>query len=419
MATKVLVPLLGEGVEEVTVTKWLKKEGDSVSELEPLLEVNTDKVDTEIPAPASGTVLKILAEEGLSARVGAVLALIGKPGEAVEEGDGGVQSLREAPPRGPTSEKEPAVTQRQETQRQVTLTPIRENREIGFISPVVAKIAAEHGVNLQQVQGTGLNGRITKNDVLNFVESGKQEAASLPRPPSPAMGDQLIKHTAIRRQIAEHMLMSKHTSPHVLTVMEADMSRVVKHRSANKEMFGRDGVNLTFTAYFMMAIVAGLKAYPNVNSSWTDEGILIHQHVNIGMATSLREEGLIVPVIKGADNLSLLAMARTINDLANRARSKKLQPDDVKGGTFTLTNHGISGSLFAFPVINQPQSGILGVGALQKRVVVIPAADGTRDDAIAIRPMVYLSFVFDHRILDGASADRFLMKVKETLESWA
>jgi 2-oxoisovalerate dehydrogenase E2 component (dihydrolipoyl transacylase) len=414
MATKVLVPLLGEGVEEVTVTKWLKKEGEAVNELEPLLEVNTDKVDTEIPAPASGTLLKILAEEGLSAKVGAVLALIGKPGEEVDDGGGGVQSLREAAPRGPTLGKEPAVPQRQET-----VTPVQATREIGFISPVVAKIAAEHGVNLQHVQGTGLHGRITKNDVLNFVGSGKQEAASAPLPPSPAMGDQLIKHTAVRRQIAEHMLMSKHTSPHVLTVMEADMSRVVKHRSANKEMFARDGANLTFTAYFMMAIVAGLKAYPQVNSSWTEEGILVHKDVNIGMATSLGEEGLIVPVIKRADNLSLLAMARTVNDLANRARSKKLQPDDVKGGTFTLTNHGISGSLFAFPVINQPQSGILGVGALQKRVVVIPAEGGTRDDAIAIRPMVYLSFVFDHRILDGASADRFLTKVKETLENWA
>jgi len=257
--------------------------------------------------------------------------------------------------------------------------------------------------------------------VLNFVESGKPSVPTPPRVPephpaptiSPMMGDQLIKHTTIRKQIAEHMVMSKQTSPHVLTVMEADMSRVIKHRSANKEIFARDGVNLTFTAYFMVAIVAGLKAYPNVNSSWTDEGILVHKAVNIGMATSLREEGLIVPVIKNADNLSLLAIARSVNDLANRARSKKLQPDDVKGGTFTLTNHGISGSLFAFPVINQPQCGILGVGAMQKRVVV------TEDDAIAVRPMVYLSFVFDHRILDGASADWFLAKVKETLENWS
>ena len=406
MATKVLVPLLGEGVEEVTVTKWLKKEGESVNELEPLLEVNTDKVDTEIPAPASGTVLQILAEEGVSAKVGAVLAFIGKPGESVDSGVGGVQSL-------PSLEKKAETPQRQET-----LAPPPTNKDIGFISPVVAKIAAEHGVNLQQVSGTGLNGRITKNDVLNFVESGKQQTTTAAHPSSsvspvtPLMGDQLIKHTVIRKQIAEHMVMSKHTSPHVLTVMEADMSRVARHRSANKERFARDGVNLTFTAYFMMAIVAGLQAYPNVNSSWTDEGILVHKAVNIGMATSLGQEGLIVPVIKDADNLSLLAMARAVNDLANRARSKKLQADEVKSGTFTLTNHGVSGSLFAFPVINQPQCGILGVGAMQKRVVVI-------DDAIAIRPMVYLSFVFDHRILDGASADWFLMKVKETLENWA
>lgn len=412
MAIKVLVPLLGEGVEEVTVTKWLKKEGDSVNEMEPLLEVNTDKVDTEIPAPASGTILKILAEEGAPAKVGAVLAFIGKPGESVDSGGtGGVQSLREASPRGETLEKKAEVSQRQET-----LTPAQANREIGFISPVVAKIAAEHGVNLQQVQGTGLNGRITKNDVLNFVESGKPSIPTT-RPTAPSMPetgahDTVIKHTAIRKQIAEHMVMSKHTSPHVLTVMEADMSRVAKHRSANKEIFARDGVNLTFTAYFMLAIVAGLKTYPQVNSSWAEEGILVHKDINLGMATSLGEEGLIVPVIKGADDMSLLAMARTVNDLATRARSKKLQPDDVRGGTFTLTNHGISGSLFAFPVINQPQCGILGVGAMQKRVVVI-------DDAIAIRPMVYLSFVFDHRILDGASADRFLTKVKETLENWA
>jgi 2-oxoisovalerate dehydrogenase E2 component (dihydrolipoyl transacylase) len=407
MATKVLVPLLGEGVEEVTVTKWLKKEGDSVNELEPLLEVNTDKVDTEIPAPASGTVLKILTEEGVLAKVGAVLAFIGIPGESVE----GSSLVATTAPESKVEGQKSVFTQ-----PETLNVPPSTKQDIGFISPVVAKIAAEHGVNLQQVQGTGLSGRITKNDVLNFVERGKSAVPTAhPAPrltPETGAHDTLIKHTAIRKQIAEHMVMSKHTSPHVLTVMEADMSRIAKHRSANKEMFARDSVNLTFTAYFMQAIVAGLKVYPNVNSSWADEGILVHKDINLGMATSLGDEGLIVPVIKSADNLSLLAMARTVNDLANRARSKKLQPDDVKGGTFTLTNHGISGSLFAFPVINQPQCGILGVGAMQKRVVVI-------DDAIAIRPMVYLSFVFDHRILDGALGDRFLMKVKETLENWA
>jgi 2-oxoglutarate dehydrogenase E2 component (dihydrolipoamide succinyltransferase) len=413
MVTKVLVPLLGEGVEEVTVTKWLKKVGDSVNELEPLLEVNTDKVDTEIPAPATGTVLKILAEEGVPAKVGTILAFIGKPGEVVDSEQSSVTS-------GNTRTGSKVESQRFNSSRPSTLD-LRSSTDLGFISPVVAKIAAEHGINLQEVQGTGLGGRITKNDVLAFVEGGKQEAGTVEQKAegrtqaavvAPMIGDELIKHTVIRKQIAEHMVMSKRTSPHVLTVMEADMSRIAKHRSANKETFARDGVNLTFTAYFMMAIVAGLKAYPQVNSSWTDEGLLVHKAVNIGMATSLGEDGLIVPVIKGADNLSLLAMARTVNDLANRARSKKLQPDDVKGGTFTLTNHGISGSLFAFPVINQPQCGILGIGAMQKRVVVI-------DDAIAIRPMVYLSFVFDHRILDGASADWFLAKVKETLENWA
>ena len=424
MATKVLVPLLGEGVEEVTVTKWLKQEGDSINELEPLLEVNTDKVDTEIPAPSSGVVLKIQMEEGAVAKVGEVLAVIGQAGESVE--DAGAPAPKEetktSDVRPETSTPQPAVSDLKSNVSSL------KSRDLGFISPVVAKIAAEHGVNLQNVSGTGLNGRITKKDVLNFIESGEKRIETsqpAPRTPlaapapvaTPAQGDQLIKHSTIRKQIAEHMVMSKHTSPHVLTVMEVDMSRVVAHRKANKATFARDGVNLTYTAYFMQAIVAGLKAYPNVNSSWTDDGLLIHSSINIGMATSLGEEGLIVPVIKGADALSLLGMARTVNDLANRARSKKLSPDDVKGGTFTLTNHGISGSLFAFPVINQPQCGILGVGAMQKRAVVVTDADG--NDSIAIRPMVYLSFVFDHRILDGASADWFLMKVKETLENWA
>lgn len=402
MATKVLVPRLGEGVDEVTVTKWLKQEGDTINELEPLLEVNTDKVDTEIPAPATGTVLKIVAQEGIAAKVGELLAVIGQPGEAVDV------SSSPVPVAKPADAEVPAARQN------VTPGTSHLTRDLGFISPVVARIAAEHGVDLSQVNGTGLNGRITKNDVIAFVEGNKSKVTGQPSRLTPDTGTPgtLIKHTAIRKSIAAHMVESKHTSPHVLTVMEADMSRVAKHRAENKAAFERDGVNLTFTAYFMMAIVAGLKAYPQTNSSWTDAGLLLHKNVNLGMAVSLGEDGLIVPVIKNADDLSLLAMARSVNDLANRARTKKLQPGEVKGGTFTLTNHGVSGSMFAFPVINQPQAGILGVGAMQKRVVVI-------DDAIAIRPMVYMSFVFDHRILDGASADWFLAKVKETLENWA
>ncbi len=427
MATKVLVPLLGEGVEEVTVIKWLKHEGDSVKELEPLLEVNTDKVDTEIPAPAGGTVLKIVAQEGAPAKVGTVLAFIGNSGESVESA--AASSIVHRPP---STVSTPATTANPQPSRStlegstVNRPPSTVNDEVGFVSPIVAKIAAEHGVNLSQVPGTGLNGRITKNDVLKFVESGKPvQSATLGVPHltpdtrirDTATGGTLVRHTIIRRQIADHMLMSQKTSPHVLSVMEADMSKVVAHRLANKEQFANDGVKLTFTAYFIAAIVAGLKAYPMTNSTWTEEGVVVHRAINVGMATSLGEEGLIVPAIKDADNLSLLATARAVNDLANRARAKKLQPDDVRGGTFTLTNHGIGGSLFAMPIINQPQCAILGTGAMQKRVVAVTDANG--NDAFAIHPMVYLSLVFDHRILDGASADAFLAKVKETLENWA
>ncbi len=423
MPTKVFVPRLGEGVEEVTVTKWLKNVGDLVNEMDALLEVNTDKVDTEIPAPASGVLLQILIVEGSEAKVGDVLAVIGNAGESVE-------STKETPVAPKSTHPPSTVSLTAFDHAQDKPAPPHPKPDLGFISPVVARIAAEKGIDLAQVKGTGLNGRITKNDVLAFLENKtgrpglsartgdtpqNQRPLDLQPTGQPNLTpDTLLPHTAIRRAIARHMLESKQTSPHVLTVMEADLSRVIAHRAANKDAFARDGINLTFTAYFMQAIVAGLKAYPVANSSWSDEGILLHKGIHLGMATSLGEDGLIVPVIKNADSLSLLGLARAVNDLANRARARKLQPDEVKGGTFTLTNHGISGSLFAFPVINQPQCGILGVGALQKRVVVI--SDELGRDSIAIRPMVYLSFVFDHRILDGASADWFLAKVKETLE---
>jgi pyruvate/2-oxoglutarate dehydrogenase complex dihydrolipoamide acyltransferase (E2) component len=426
MPTNVLVPRLGEGVEEVTITKWLKSVGDSVNELEPLLEVNTDKVDTEIPAPVSGVVLQVLMAEGVVAKVGELLAVIGQAGESVISEQSSVTSSEMAKEQPSKVESQKSVDGKTFDVRPST------NKDLGFISPVVAKIAAEQGVDLQQVTGTGLGGRITKNDVLVFVENQKQTIdrrpqtvvetpASVLRPPStvaaPKAGDTLIKHSTMRKSIAARMVESKHISPHVLTVMEVDLSRITAHRAANKTAFERDGAKLTYTAYFMSAIVTGLKAYPLVNSSWSDEGVVVHAIINLGMATSLGEEGLIVPVIKGADGLSLLGMARAVNDLAARARAKKLQPDEVRGGTFTLTNHGVSGSLFAMPIINQPQCGILGVGALQKRAVVVTDAFG--NDSIAIRPMVYLSFVFDHRILDGASADWFLAKVKEILENWS
>jgi 2-oxoisovalerate dehydrogenase E2 component (dihydrolipoyl transacylase) len=408
MTTKVLVPLLGEGVEEVTVSRWLKREGDSIKELEPLLEVNTDKVDTEIPSPVSGTVLRIIAQEGAPAKVGEILALIGKPGDSTDvmSSAAPAQGLK-APPAPVSGPVAPSST---------PASP----REIGFVSPVVARMAAEHGIDLSGVRGTGLNGRITKGDLLSHVRTGPGSVTSSATGGAHVVqrvaGDQLVKHTTIRRQIAEHMLLSQKTSPHVLTVMEADMVRVTAHREANKAAFEQQGAKLTFTAYLIAAIAAGLKAHPLVNSSWTDEGVLVHGAINIGMATSLGDEGLIVPVIKGAGNMSLIALARSVNDLASRARARKLHPDEVRGGTFTLTNHGIGGSLLAMPLINQPQCGILGTGAIQKRVVAVTDSDG--QDAFAVRPMVYLSLVFDHRILDGASADAFLQHVKQTLENW-
>jgi 2-oxoglutarate dehydrogenase E2 component (dihydrolipoamide succinyltransferase) len=280
-------------------------------------------------------------------------------------------------------------------------------------------MAAEHHIDLSQVQGSGLNGRITRQDVLSYLEHPTVKTgvihsgtgATITNP-----NDTLLPMTTIRRQIGERMQLSHRTSPHVLTVMEADLSCVTAHRSANKQAFAADGVNLTYTAYLITAIAAGLKAQPLVNSSWTEQGILIHSEINIGMATSLGADGLIVPVLKHADELSLLGIARAVNDLANRARTKKLRPEEVRDGTFTLTNHGTGGSLFAMPIINQPQCGILGVGLIQKRPVVVTDADG--NDSIAIRPMVYLSFVFDHRILDGASADAFLVHIKQTLDNW-
>jgi 2-oxoisovalerate dehydrogenase E2 component (dihydrolipoyl transacylase) len=405
MAIKVLVPRLGEGVDELTVVKWLKEEGNPVKELESLLEVETDKVVTEIPSPATGVVLKIMVPENTPVRVGDVMAWIGLEGEIIPEA-----TIPEAGKivSGADNQKtvdHPAISSPSSTVK----------RGVGFISPVVRKITEENNLDISRIQGSGLKGRVTKQDVLSYLEQPPISQGIEGGTPNHTDG-LLLPVTTIRRQIAERMVQSRDTSPHVLTVMEADMSRVIAHRSANIAAYAADGTKLTYTAYFIAAIASALKKFPIVNSSWTEKGILIHPEVNIGMAVSLGEEGLIVPVLRRADDLSLLGIARAVNDLAERARTKKLQPEEVKGGTFTLTNHGISGSLFAMPIINQPQVGILGVGAIQKRAVIV--SDSSGNDAIAILPMVYLSFVFDHRILDGASADLFLAKVKETLEGW-
>jgi pyruvate/2-oxoglutarate dehydrogenase complex dihydrolipoamide acyltransferase (E2) component len=479
MPTKVIMPQLGESVVEGTVTKWLRQEGEQIEEFESLLEVNTDKVDTEIPAPAAGTLLKILVPDGETVEAGTLLAWIGEPGEelpadgeredrtqsvALDEPSGAAPGHSDdtqpvgtgiEPPEQPSPPPavEPAA---QEPPAKEPVSEVSERREMGFISPVVARMADEHDVDLQQVEGTGEGGRITKRDVQAFLE--QREHAPAPEPEAepgapapwetPGEGDlfrptelmfpgeqdeeeqpapakeraeaektgiergQVISLSPIRQRIAQHMVQSKNTAPHVTTVMEANLSRVSAHRAANKARYAQNNINLTYTAYFIAAMVEALKAYPLVNSSWTDEGIRVHSDIHIGMAVSLGEDGLIVPVIKNADGYSLLGLARTINDLAHRARNRQLKPDEVRGGTFSITNHGTGGSLFATPIINQPQAGILGVGAMQKRVVVI-------DDAIAIRPMVYLTLTFDHRILDGAAGDGFLARVVSVLEEWA
>jgi 2-oxoglutarate dehydrogenase E2 component (dihydrolipoamide succinyltransferase) len=366
--------------------------------------------------------LRIVVPEGATVQAGTVLAVIGAVGESVPEGPAFV--ARPAPPAAPA---QATVVQA------APATPTKV--DVGFISPVVAKIAAEHQVDLYQVKGTGAGGRITKKDILDHVRSAaatgvaaweQPASGELFRPteevfgtkppgPTPTPG-QIVPHDSVRRQIAEHMLRSRRTSPHVTTVMEADLSRVVADRQAHKEIFARDGVDLTFTVYFVAAAVSALKAVPWVNASWSDEGVILHRQVHVGVAVSLGEQGLIVPVIKDADQKSLLAIAAALKELSTRARARRLKPDDVQGGTFTITNHGVSGSLFATPIINQPQAAILGVGKIQKRVVVVETPSA---EAFAIRPMVYLTLTFDHRMLDGAVADRFLAHVVGRLEGWS
>ena len=415
MPIQVIMPQLGESVIEGTVSKWLKAIGEEIKEFEPLLEVNTDKVDSEIPSPGDGTLLAILVEEGTIVTAGTTLAWIGDEGETIPDDS-------DSSPEITPLEETQLITGRNDKDEPSTdaLRPGR-NQDLGFISPVVAKISQQESIDLTKVPGTGQGGRITKKDVLNYLEKSKKILGSEITPSTPKIGSvrspseiiprEILPHTIVRRSIADHMVKSKQISPHVSTAMEADLNNVVAHRQENKESFSLDGVNLTFTAYFIAAAIAGLKSFPIVNSSWFEDGIQIHKNINFGMATSLGEQGLIVPVIKNADQLSLLGLARTINDLAVRARNRSLEPDEVQGGTFTMTNHGTSGSLFATPIINQPQAAILGVGVIQKRVTVI-------DDAIAIRPMIYLTLTFDHRILDGAVADHFLLKVVESLQNW-
>jgi 2-oxoglutarate dehydrogenase E2 component (dihydrolipoamide succinyltransferase) len=415
MATQLIAPRTGEGVEELTVTNWLKQVGDPVEEMEHIVEIETDKVATELPSPVAGVLLRIDVPQGGVVKVGESMGLIGEPGETLGEPDQPVEE-KDAIEKKPQKPLQNFLPDKNDGQHQ------DKGEKATFLSPLVKRMLEYHKLNAAQITGTGTGGRITRQDVeaylanpqLKIVVETQTETKS-PGVFTDAVG-QLIPHTNTRRQIARHMVESKQTSPHVLTVMEVDMSRVLSHREANKAKYAEEGINLTLTAYFISAMVKALADHRTINATWTEEGIFIFNDINIGMAVAMGEGGLIVPVIKQAQNLSLKGLARAINDLAHRARNKKLSPDEVKGGTFTLTNHGTGGSLFAFPVINQPQLGILGTGTMQKRAVVLTDENG--NDSIAIRPMVYLSFVFDHRAIDGESADNFLADVKKYFEDW-
>ncbi|RMH03481.1 MAG: 2-oxo acid dehydrogenase subunit E2 [Nitrospirae bacterium] len=370
MAVDILMPQLGESVAEGTIVKWLVAQGSSIERDQPLLEIETDKVALEIPSPASGILTEILVQEGETVPVGTVLGRLDAPPatEIISRVGGAVV-------------------------RQIELEPSGS----GHISPLVKKLAKEYGVDLSQVTGTGSGGRITKKDLLDFI--AKREVASPPQQEPSTPNEEILPLTSMRKTIADRMVASRKTSAHVTTFFEADFSMITKFRQ---------GRTLTYLPFVIKAVAGAIKQFPILNASWEDRGIVIKKDIHIGIAVAL-EDGLLVPVIRHADRKRLMELAQEVHDLAERARTKRLAPEDVQGGTFTITNHGGFGSLFSTPIIHQPQVAILGVGAVQKRAVVV-------DEAIGIRPMAYLSLSFDHRVLDGATADQFMGKVKDILE---
>ncbi len=418
MATvEVVMPQMGESIAEGTVVKWHKKIGDQVQKDETLLEISTDKVDSEIPSPTSGTLKKILVEENETVEVQTVIAHI------ETEGNGEVQ--QEAQQEAPAEEKEPEpVEEAAEPKSEPSAAPApkEDKPKDRFYSPLVLNIARKENVSmaeLENVPGSGAGGRVTKKDILKYIEdkkAGKVEERPAPEPAAPQVevsrdGVDVVAMDTMRKKIADHMVQSVKTSPHVSSVTEADMSRIYAFREKHKGTFEkREGFKLTYTPFMVDAVIKALKKYPMINASIEGDKILMKKYINIGVAVAL-ENGLIVPVIKNADEKNLTGIARAVNDLAVRARNKKLNPEDVQGGTFTITNPGIFGNLWGTPIINQPQLAILGVGAIKKRPVVV-------DDMIAIKPMVYISMSYDHRLIDGALGGMFLQNVVENLENF-
>jgi pyruvate dehydrogenase E2 component (dihydrolipoamide acetyltransferase) len=446
MPTDVVMPQMGESIFEGTITKWLKQPGEKIQRDEPLFEISTDKVDAEIPSPASGTLQEIKVQAGNTVQVNTVVGVI------AGEGDGAAAAPA-APAPGPEAKKEgappaatpgpaaPSVGQEAES----------ENGDQGRVrsSPLVRKIAKENKVDLAKVPGTGLGGRITKEDIEAFIAKhaagptapapvvaapavapaplaapADEAPAATPVPavttPLQPVGGvtpgELVPMSVMRKKIAEHMVMSKHTSAHVHGVFEVDVTRIAKLREKMKAKFEQaTGSKLTFTPFFARAVVHGLRKWPIVNASVEGDSIRYHSSINLGIAVAL-DWGLIVPVVKNAEERSFVGLQRAITDLGERARSKKLKPDEVQGGTFTITNPGIFGAKFGMPIINQPQVAIMGVGGIVKKPVVLTDKEG--NDSIGIRSMMHLSIGYDHRIIDGAVADQFMVEVKKFLENW-
>ncbi len=446
MPTDIIMPQMGESIVEGTITKWLKKPGDKVQRDEPLFEISTDKVDAEIPAPASGVLQEIKVTEGTTVGVNTVVGTIAVDGEAAK-----AAVPAKATPTGPAAESSagvpPAVAGASRPRPQAPEPPppaakpaspaAQEEEEEARSSPLVRKIAREHGVTLSQVTGTGLGGRITKQDIMQFIESQDSQPADVgtgafarpaerseaapapaaPRPASPAPypGD-LVPMSNMRKLIAKHMIESRRTSAHVHCMYEVDFTRIVNLRAKLKSGFEqRHGARLTFMPFFVRAAVMALQQWPIINANIEGDNIRYHRQINMGIAVAL-DWGLIVPVLKNAGDLNFLGLQRGITDLGERARTKKLKSEDVEGSTFTITNPGQFGAVFGLPIINQPNSAIMGVGGITKQPMVITDKDGT--DSIAIRSVVHLTLGYDHRLIDGAVADQFMAQVKKNLETW-
>ena len=435
MATDIVMPQMGESIVEGTITKWLKKPGDKIQRDEPLFEISTDKVDAEIPAPASGVLQEIKVTEGTTVQVNTVVGTIAADGEAAAVKAVPAAEKKTAPSDPPPGAKAPAQAPAPPAPAPAAK---HEAEDHARSSPLVRKIAREHNVDLGEVKGSGLGGRITKEDILAFIDAQEKGGATAARPVQPApapssagyqtpdptsrpaapeIPGEMVPMSRMRQLIAKHMIESRRTSAHVHCMFEVDMTRIVNLRNKLKSGFEqRNGARLTFMPFFVRAAIIALQQFPIVNASLEGDNIHYHKHVNVGIAVAL-DWGLIVPVLKNADERNFLGLQRGITDLGERARGKKLKPEEVEGSTFTITNPGQFGAVFGLPIINQPNSAIMGVGGITKMPLVVTDKDGA--DSIAIRSVVHLTLGYDHRLIDGAVADQFMAFVKKTLEGWS